>query len=1114
MTKHLRHIFIAAIALPLCTQAASTRISALPDKPTPDGNDVIPVIQADGTPRKVTVSSIRAPLQTAINAKEDAIAADTSGVTKFWNQSKAWQALNAAAVGLGNVNNTSDASKPVSTAQAAADTAVANAAASALASHTGNTANPHNVTKAQVGLANVDNTSDAAKPISTATQTALDAKANSAALTAHTSATSNPHSVTKAQVGLANVDNTSDAAKPVSTAQATAIATKADTTDARFNWPKFATTDRIVWCLVGGNDGNDGLSPGTAKATVNAAYNTVAAAGGGTVKLGFGVFTATSTITIKNHVSVEGVGRFLTRIQSPTGSSLFTVPDSVQYANFRDVRLQAGPADDDLIHIVASTSGTTDGGTMGQCQFERVSLGHQNPNAHIIYAPDTPNFVEVRFWGCEISGQLSHTVPLIHIVSSNNGVNVNSIENCRINQTGNYAIVFDSTSGSGYCNDNVFRNINMEQTQGGAIKILAGNNNLIENVVGYDEQTDLAHDWIYIGKSSTTAMASTNNTIRNTGRRGGSFAIGSPLVDIKLETGKALNPTIENFNTGTGTGPRIDLGNNSGAVLRGLLANSTITNAHASTIRYGVDGKITFGEDTALARSGTGLLTVNSLPLVIETMQAISTDADTSIANNVSTVSWNVALGGNRVLTLPLANSVAAGHRVQFVDRNRIGPFRISIARAGSDTINGGTGNFDITTPNAVVDFVSDGASRWTATPMTPIVHQLGNSNTTMAAGRDAELLTVTFTAPRIITLPLASSYPAGRGFKFVDVVGGVSSTNTASFARAGSDTINGGTAAFVVSIPFAVRDFVSDGVSNWTVAAVTQQGNVFNGPNQLLQADGSGKLPGANLPTADIQAFPSNGTWTKPSFGSVTTIYVIGGGSGGGSGAVQPSGTAAGGGGGGAAGSHNMRILPTALLTSTVSVGVGTGGAGGAAVSSNATNGAAGGQGNASTFGSYVRTGSATGGGGGTTSGGTAGTTGTPTMSTGSGSSGSTATAATAVVSSMGGGGGGGAGLAATPASAAGGTGAASGSNSGTGGVAGTSGGGNGGNGSAQAIVGAIGGSGGGGGGSNAAGNGGSGGNGSNYGAGGGGGAGANDGSTSGAGGNGSPGIVVVITQ
>ncbi len=48
--------------------------------------------------------------------------------------------------------------------------------------------------------------------------------ANLATLTAHTSNTSNPHSVTKAQVGLSDVDNTSDLSKPLSTAQIAAIA--------------------------------------------------------------------------------------------------------------------------------------------------------------------------------------------------------------------------------------------------------------------------------------------------------------------------------------------------------------------------------------------------------------------------------------------------------------------------------------------------------------------------------------------------------------------------------------------------------------------------------------------------------------------------------------------------------------------------------------------------------------------------------------------------------------------------------------------------------------------------------------------------------------------------
>jgi len=50
--------------------------------------------------------------------------------------------------------------------------------------HTSRTDNPHTVTKAQVGLGSADNTADSAKPISTATQAALDAKA--ALVHAHT----------------------------------------------------------------------------------------------------------------------------------------------------------------------------------------------------------------------------------------------------------------------------------------------------------------------------------------------------------------------------------------------------------------------------------------------------------------------------------------------------------------------------------------------------------------------------------------------------------------------------------------------------------------------------------------------------------------------------------------------------------------------------------------------------------------------------------------------------------------------------------------------------------------------------------------------------------------
>lgn len=115
----------------------------------------------------------------------------------------------------------------------------------------------NNLSKTSVGLSNVDNTSDANKPISTATQNALNNKVDIVAnkslvanseitklvglktqtaldtsisdakksgtdaqttINNHIKDTSNPHNVTKDQVGLSNVDNTADINKEVKTA--------------------------------------------------------------------------------------------------------------------------------------------------------------------------------------------------------------------------------------------------------------------------------------------------------------------------------------------------------------------------------------------------------------------------------------------------------------------------------------------------------------------------------------------------------------------------------------------------------------------------------------------------------------------------------------------------------------------------------------------------------------------------------------------------------------------------------------------------------------------------------------------------------------------------------
>jgi DNA-binding protein YbaB len=139
--------------------------------------------------------------------------------------------ITASMVGLGNVTNTSDANKPVSTLQQAALDLKAPLASPAF------TGTVTGITATMVGLGNVTNTSDANKPVSTAQQSALDLKANLASPTF----TGTVSGITATMVGLGNVNNTSDTAKPISSATQSALDLKAPVTNASLVSPALGT---------------------------------------------------------------------------------------------------------------------------------------------------------------------------------------------------------------------------------------------------------------------------------------------------------------------------------------------------------------------------------------------------------------------------------------------------------------------------------------------------------------------------------------------------------------------------------------------------------------------------------------------------------------------------------------------------------------------------------------------------------------------------------------------------------------------------------------------------------------------------------------------------------
>lgn len=152
-------------------------------------------INKEVSDRKAADTQVRTDLEAAVElVAEDLRGADTTlqnNITKEVNDRK------------GEITKVEKLISDEAATRAQADTTV-NAKVD---SHIGNKSNPHGVTKAQVGLGNVNNTSDADKPVSTAQATAIaDAKAAGTNaqtnLTTHMQNMSNPHGVTRDQLGL------------------------------------------------------------------------------------------------------------------------------------------------------------------------------------------------------------------------------------------------------------------------------------------------------------------------------------------------------------------------------------------------------------------------------------------------------------------------------------------------------------------------------------------------------------------------------------------------------------------------------------------------------------------------------------------------------------------------------------------------------------------------------------------------------------------------------------------------------------------------------------------------------------------------------------------------
>jgi hypothetical protein len=386
-----------------------------------------------------------------------------------------------------------------------------------------------------------------------------------------------------------------------------------------------------------------------------------------------------------------------------------------------------------------------------------------------------------------------------------------------------------------------------------------------------------------------------------------------------------------------------------GTIATGGIANNAVTNAKmatmaANTVKANATGGSAVPTDvTAATARSNSLLNID---------QATSTgDANYTILATDRTV-YHTALSAARTDTLPAANAVNAGQLLKVIDPAGVasGSNTVTLQRAGSDTVNGGTTFVALQAANGMSECISDGTSKWACA-------QIGASG-------GSGITSVTPGGGLVSALTSSCSQTAITSSGTLSSAGCVNSQTGTSYAIADSDrgkvitASNAAAQAYTIAQAGASSQFVNGwcaeiiNISTTVVGVVTitPTTSTIDGGSTLVLVPGQrAKIcsDGTNyqVPYMSgvrrqvVQVFTASGTYT-PTVGMITAVAecVGGGGSGGGyAGAGSVSGGAGGGGGGG----YARKYLTASDIGASKTVTIGAGGTAPSAGNNNGNAGA-----------------------------------------------------------------------------------------------------------------------------------------------------------------------------
>lgn len=277
-----------------------------------------------------------------------------------------------------------------------------------------------------------------------------------------------------------------------------------------------ASGDAVRYVSIGGNDNNDGLTAGTAKATIKTAYAELAALGGGTLFVGAGAYNESGIVLATNvHVVGAGINSTIIRsVDAPNGADTFVTTAAASDLSVRGIRINTVASAFNIQHTVSYST----------FSIKALQMTGAAP------AIQATRLIGTK-WDVTLIGSAGATRPLVEWIGGT--MNQNKITGS-IFHSSSVAIKIASGAAGVYASANVVEDLVFQNPIAGAILLESCANAIIKNVGVYD-LTAPASSLIVVTKSAA-GPNSTGTVILGYLRMAGSLAASSYDIAIGSAT--------------------------------------------------------------------------------------------------------------------------------------------------------------------------------------------------------------------------------------------------------------------------------------------------------------------------------------------------------------------------------------------------------------------------------------------------------------------------------------------------------------------------------------------------------------------------------------------------